>query len=40
MSKVQSVRGTYDLYGAAKRKMKKVGFSVIFMRKHHFRSRF
>lgn len=24
MSKVQSVRGTYDLYGAAKRKMKKV----------------
>ncbi len=24
MSKIQSVRGTYDLYGAAKRKMKKV----------------
>ena len=24
MSKVQCVRGTYDLYGAAKRKMKKV----------------
>ena len=32
MDKVQSVRGTYDLYGAAKRKMKKVteiGSSVV-----------
>lgn len=32
MQKVQSVRGTYDLYGAAKRKMKKVvatGASVV-----------
>ncbi len=32
MAKVQSVRGTYDLYGAAKRKMKKVvatGSSIV-----------
>ena len=32
MAKIQSVRGTYDLYGDAKRKMKKVtatGASVV-----------